>query len=251
MKILIADDEQLAREGLQLMLARTGFPMELLEAENGGQAVQLIRENRPDLVFLDINMPTGNGFDVIEHVGLDAMPLVVFLTAYDEYALEAFRVNAIDYLLKPVTESRLAQSLARANGILQQRDLGLRRDQLEQLMSQLKPHRDERVMIRSMGHVYFLRPAEIDFVEADGDYVTIHTREKSHLVRETMKGMEGKLGSCGFQRIHRSSLVRLDAIRELIANDNGEYQVVLSCGKVLKLSRSYREELCRRLQTPA
>jgi len=246
-KVLIVDDELLAREGLDLMLAE--FPdIEIVgQCGDGQEAVESIRKLQPDLVFLDINMPGGSGFDVVQAVGAAAMPLTVFLTAYDEFAVEAFRINALDYLLKPVSSERLADSLARARQVLaQDKTMETRLQGLLAHMTQ-EPRDDDRVVIRVDGHVYFLKPEDISHIQADGDYVTVFTRDRSHLVRDTMKNMEDKLSSLGFQRIHRSSIVNLDAIGELVCNDNGEYDVILHDDTVLKLSRSYRDALYARM----
>lgn len=252
MRVLIVDDEVLAREGLRLMLSAEADVAICGEAGNGFDAVQQIAKLQPDLVFLDINMPGLSGLEVVGEIGTSNMPLVIFLTAYDQHAVDAFTLNALDYLLKPVSEPRLRDSLQRARHKLQQRQLQQHQkqlgDMLAQLSKQMLPLQAERLMIRSASHVYFVKPADITWVEADGDYVSIHTSGRKHLVRETMKQMEGRLAMQGFQRIHRSSLVNLSAIRELIADDNGDYQVILHDSTTLKLSRSYRDELYEKLQ---
>jgi len=248
MRVLIVDDEQLAREALGLLLDAHADVEIVGYARDGIEAIAAIRSARPDLVLMDINMPGRNGLEVVAEIGVGTMPRVVFVTAYDEHAISAFRVNALDYLLKPVTAERLSESLDRARAELAEgRYFGPRLDALLEQLGAAKEAESGRVMIRSGGHVFFLRPAEIDWVEAEGDYITIHTQSRSHLVRETMKNMEKKLAARGFQRIHRSSMVRLDAIRELVSNDSGDYEVVLRDRTVLKLSRSYRDELYRKL----
>jgi two-component system LytT family response regulator len=252
MRVLIVDDEPLAREGLRLLLAAEPDLSLCGECGNGLEAVQAIGNVQPDLVFLDINMPGLTGLEVVAEVGINNMPLVIFLTAYDQHAVEAFTLNALDYLLKPVAELRLRESLQRARSKLQQRQLQSHQQQLGKMLAQLTqqttPAKAERLMIRSASHVYFVKPADITWVEADGDYVSIHTNGKKHLVRETMKQMEERLAAQGFQRIHRSSLVNLEAIRELVADHNGDYQVILHDSTALKLSRTYRDELCEKLQ---
>ena len=252
MKVLLVDDEPLARDGLRLLLASAPDIEIVGECADGDAAVAAITAHNPDLVFLDINMPGRNGLDVVRAIGPDKMPLIIFLTAYDQHAIEAFTLHALDYLLKPVSEARFQASLQRAREQHQKR--GDSAQQLSQLLQQLTARvapADERIMIRTTGHVYFLKPGEITWVEADGDYVSIHTPGKTHLVRETMKHMEEKLSGQGFQRIHRGSLVNLSAIRELLTSDSGDYDVVLQEGTRLKLSRAYRDELMQRLQSAA
>jgi two-component system, LytTR family, response regulator len=253
-KVLLVDDEPLAREGLRLLLAPEADIRVVGECADGTAAVAAITAQQPDLVFLDINMPGLDGLDVVRSIGPDKMPQVIFLTAYAQHAVDAFAFNALDYLLKPVSVQRFRASLERARAQLQSRNDANRQQQLTQLLRQLsvkKPNNDERIMIRTTGHVFFLKPAEIIWVEAERDYVSIHTPGKSHLVRETMKHMEETLSARGFQRIHRGSLVNLAAIRELLTSDSGDYDVVLQEGTRLKLSRAYRDELLQRLRANA
>jgi two-component system LytT family response regulator len=251
LKVLLVDDEPLARDGLRLLLASAPDVEIVGECADGDAAVAAIAANKPDLVFLDINMPGRGGLDVVRAIGPGHLPLIVFLTAYDQHAIEAFTLHALDYLLKPVSEARFHASLQRARDQLLK---GGSTQQLSQVLQQLSAKvatADERIMIRTTGHVYFLKPGEITWVEADGDYVSIHTPGKTHLVRETMKHMEEKLSAQGFQRIHRGSLVNLGAIRELLTSESGDYDVVLQEGTRLKLSRAYRDELMQRLQSTA
>jgi len=254
LRVLIADDEPLAREGVAMFLKEPDISI-VAQCENGEQAVKAIRELKPDLVFLDINMPGLNGIEVVQAIGVEHMPLTIFLTAHDKYAIDAFRINALDYLLKPINAEHFAASLRRAREELAKSRIHDHKEQLARLLQAFavpaEAARTEtasnRILVRSAGHVYFLKPQDIQWIEADGDYVTIHTDTKTHLVREALKTMEERLAGAGFQRIHRSSLVNLDAIRELIANDNGDYQVVLKNDTVLKLSRNYRDQLYSRL----
>ena len=249
MKTLIVDDEPLAREGLQLLLAAHEDIVIVGFACDGPEAIEAIQTLQPDLVFLDINMPGCDGFEVLSALDKDILPQVIFLTAYDEFAIEAFRVNALDYLLKPLTQERLDESVRRAKASQhQQQALQLN---IKSLLSDLNASQystnEDRLVIRNDGHVHFLKLQEIIWVEADGDYVSIHTNIKSHLVRETMRNMEGKLSEKGFQRIHRSSIVNLSEIRELVSNENGDYDVVLNNGAILKLSRTYRDALYNKM----
>lgn len=268
MRTLIVDDEPLAREGLELAL-RDLDGVEIIGCCcDGPSAVQVIHEHRPDLVFLDIRMPGLDGFEVIEAVGPEKMPAVIFLTAYQEFALHAFRVDAIDYLLKPIDTDALHESVARARRRFLQQDLLDRAGQLRRLLDAVaangpdsgnaersagpapasereRPQDREpfRIAVRASGRVHLLDPADITWVEADGDYVTVHTSGKAHLVRSSMKGIEASLAPHGFRRIHRSSLVNLRCIRELIAHDSGDYRVVLQDGTELRMSRNYRDAL--------
>jgi two-component system LytT family response regulator len=251
LRVLIADDEPLAREGVAMFLQDPGISI-VAQCENGEQAVRSIRELKPDLVFLDINMPGLNGIEVVQAVGVEHMPLTIFLTAHDKYAIDAFRINALDYLLKPINAEHFAASLQRAREELEKSRIHNHKEQLARLLQSFTEPAGakteaNRILVRSAGHVYFLKPQDIQWIEADGDYVSIHTDKKTHLVREALKTMEERLTGAGFQRIHRSSLVNLEAIRELIANDNGDYQVVLKDDTVLKLSRNYRDQLYSRL----
>jgi two-component system LytT family response regulator len=252
LRVIIVDDEPLAREGVAMFLKEPGVTV-VAQCENGEQAVKSIRELKPDLVFLDINMPGLNGIEVVQAIGAEHMPLTIFLTAHDKYAIEAFRVNALDYLLKPINAEHFAASLRRAREELEKSRIHDHEEKLARLLRAFNEPAEaaradaNRILVRSAGHVYFLKPRDIHWIEADGDYVNIHTDNKTHLVRETLKLMEERLAGEGFQRIHRSSLVNLESIRELIANDNGDYQVVLKDDTVLKLSRNYRDQLYSRL----
>ena len=249
-RTLIVDDEPLAREGLDLMLQQEQDVQLIGQCSNGADAIQAINELNPDLVLLDIQMPRTSGFDVVRQVGPRQMPFVIFVTAYDEYAVEAFNVQAIDYLLKPVRPSRLRDSLDRVREQILNRNLKRSGERLGQLLD-LVGHgaQEERIVVRSHGHVYFLQARQILWVAAEGDYVTIHTIDspaagpKSHLLRETMRNMERRLTPHRFQRIHRSAIVNLDCIRELRSNRNNDYSVIMNDGTVLNLGRSYKDAL--------
>jgi len=259
-RVLIVDDEPLAREGVALHLQDEKEFSIVGECENGSDAIRSILSLKPDLVFLDIKMPKVNGFDVVNAVGSQHMPPVIFLTAYDEYAIEAFNTHAIDYLLKPIDRIRFKESLDHARDQILKNAISKRSEQLTKLLSQtqglssltttnqtstLIP--DERLVIRSNGHIYLLKSEDIYWIEAEGDYITVHTPQKSHLVRETMKNMEARLNEQGFQRVHRSSIVNLSYVRELISLDSGDYQIILRDSTCVKLSRNYRDILYQRL----
>lgn len=255
MRVLIIDDEPLAREGIVFQL-RNESDVEIVgECEDGSAAIEAIKRQKPDLVFLDIKMPKVSGFNVIEQIGSSNMPLVVFLTAYDEYAVEAFRLNALDYLLKPIDRARFQQSLQKARKQLQKDRLSTQGAQLEQLLTAMRntgkpiePEVPPRIAVKLGGSIQFLHPDELLWVEAEGDYVNVHTTARSHLVRETMLAMEKRLEPYGFQRIHRSAIVNLDKIAKLAAAENGDYEVLMTNGLPLKIGRNYREALFSRMK---
>lgn len=246
-RVLIVDDEPLAREGVAIALGQHADVEIVRECPDGPSAVRAIRELTPHLVFLDIRMPGLDGFGVIDEIGVDRMPLVIFLTAYGEHALRAFRVNAIDYLLKPVDTEELDQSLDRARRRLEQRANAAWRSDLRALVSTIVREQQatgtERILVRTGGRIRVIDPTEIDWIEASGDYVTVHVQRNAHLVRESLRNMEERLARYGFRRIHRSILVKLHCVRELIARDSGDHQIILHDGTVLRVSRSYREAL--------
>jgi two-component system, LytTR family, response regulator len=253
-RVLVVDDEPLAREGVAFQL-RNERDVEIVgECQDGSEAVRAIRTLKPDLVFLDLKMPKVDGFAVVEKIGADKMPLVIFLTAYDEHALEAFRLNALDYLLKPIDRVRFRQSVQRARERLAQNRTNEQGAQLDSLLAALANKTEapvdmpSRIAVKLGGQIQFLRPEEVVWVEAEGDYVSVHTPERSHLVRETMQAMEQRLDPHGFQRIHRSAIINLDKVEKLVASENGDYEVRLSSGLALKVGRNYREALFRRMQ---
>ncbi|MFS1524263.1 LytR/AlgR family response regulator transcription factor [Microbulbifer sp. 2304DJ12-6] len=255
-KILIVDDEPLARDGVKFHL-EAQVDIEIIgECPNAEKAIDFIQDHKPDLVFLDIKMPGKTGFDVIQEVGTDNMPLVIFMTAYDQYAIEAFQVNALDYLLKPINPTLFYESLNRARTEIKKKQISQYSQQLTDLLQGLNTEpggidaqNSERIVVRSHGHVYFVRPQDVQWVEAKGDYVTVHTHNRTHLLRETMRNMEKRLEGAGFQRIHRSLIVKVDLIIELISLDSGDYEVVIEGGTKLKLSRSYRDSLFAHLNS--
>ena len=247
LRVVIVDDEELARRGIKTRLLRAGDNEIVAECGNGRDAIEVIRRTSPDLVFLDVQMPGKSGFDVIEALGGVAFPHVIFVTAHDRFAIRAFEVNAVDYLLKPIDDERFDIALQRARESLSRdrdSDFGRR---LASLLGAVSPasHRSplERLVVRSGGRVVFVKIAELDWVEATGDYVTLHAGKKSWLLRETISEMQRKLEPHGFTRVHRSTLVNQDRIAEMRALDNGEYRILLRDGVELKLSRNYRQAL--------
>ena len=248
-KVLVVDDEPLARERLTSLLSQEPAIELVSPARDGEEAITAIHDESPDLVFLDVQMPQMNGFDVIDAVGTDKMPLVIFVTAYDQHALKAFQVRALDYLLKPFDRERFGDALQRARKQLDREETGDLGRRLLALVKDLRRDqpRSDRLVVKSGGRLFFLRTDEIDWVEAAGNYVRLHVGPASHLLRETMNAIEGRLDPEKFFRIHRSRIVNMERIQELQPWLNGEYAVLLRTGTRLTLSRGYREKLQDRL----
>ena len=248
-RVLVADDEPLARDRLKTLIAREDWLDLVAECRDGAETIASIARLQPDLVFLDVQMPGATGFEVIDAIGPSKMPLVVFVTAFDQYALRAFEVHALDYLLKPFDRERFEQALTRARQQLDRRGNGDLERRLLELVQDLKPaaHRLERFVIKSGGRVFFVRADEIDWIEAAGNYVKLHVGEETHLFRETMNALEAQLDADTFFRIHRSHIVNIERIKELQPWFNGEYVVFLRSGTRLTLSRGYREKLQERI----
>jgi two-component system LytT family response regulator len=252
-RALIADDEPLARERMRSLISGQPDVEVVAEASDGMEAVDAILTHSPDLVFLDVNMPKLDGFEVISTVGADRMPAVVFVTAYDQHALRAFEVQALDYLLKPFDAERFESALARVRRQMDSRessDLGRRLLALVRDIKPERPARSERLVVKSGGRLFFLRADEIDWIEAAGNYVRLHVGSEAHLLRETMTAIEARLNPDVFFRIHRSHIVNIERIKELQPWFNGEYVVILRNGTQLTLSRGYREKLQERLGKP-
>lgn len=256
-KTLIIDDEPLARRNLRLLLEKDPQIEILEECRNGREAVKAINALSPDLIFLDIQMPEMDGFDVLARVGPEHIHAIIFVTAFDQYALKAFDVHALDYLLKPFDDERFAHALERAKSQIEAREI----DRLSKRLLALLEERDgerkrprqetnylTRVMIKVSGRVTLLKVDEIDFIEADGNYAKLHVGRKAHLLREKMHDLEGRLDPAKFVRIHRSVIVNLDRIKEMHPHFNGDYIVVLEDGRKLRLSRTRRENLEARLK---
>jgi two-component system LytT family response regulator len=248
-RALIVDDEPLAREGI-LMRLKQAPDIELIgECGNGREAVTVIRREVPDLVFLDIQMPRLDGFGVIEAVGIKRMPHVIFVTAYDEHALRAFEVSALDYLLKPVDGVRFFEALERARNRMRGENLEAISEQLHKMMAALKAERKylARLSIKSAGksgsRITFLDVDEIDWIGAADNYVQVHAGCKSHLLHTTMNNLESRLDPDKFLRIHRSAIVNIERIKELHPMFHGEYQIILKDGTRLTSGRGYRGNL--------
>ncbi len=253
-RALIVDDEPLARRGLQIRLADAPGMEVVAEAGSGRTALEKIRELAPDVVFLDIEMPGMSGLDLVAQLPTESMPLVVFVTAYDRYAVQAFEARAIDYLLKPVDAERFTDALRRIRERLDERRAGEQRDRLVQLMADLKgssdwPEADApappegALAIREGRDIVRLRFDEIDWIDAAGDYMCVHAGGRTHILRGTMKSLEDVLDPARFQRVHRSTIVNLERVVRLRGHMNGEYFLVLEGGHELKLSRSFRDKV--------
>jgi two-component system LytT family response regulator len=227
------DDEPLARSNLAVLL-RLDPKIEIVgECGSGVDAPALIRSAKPDLVFLDVQMPECDGFDVLELLGNDVPPAIVFVTAYDQYALRAFEAGALDYLLKPFDNARFDLALDRAK-----QKIKLRKD---------LPGKLDRLVIKSAGRVSFLRTSEIDWIEAADYYACLHVGQRTHMLRRSISELEQDLDPAIFCRIHRSTIVNLDRIHGLKLNEDGEYEVLLENGTKLRLSRSHRKQLQSRM----
>jgi two-component system, LytTR family, response regulator len=265
-RTLIVDDEPAARAGLRQLLAADPEVVVAGECASGREAVTAIQDATPDLLFLDVQMPELDGFGVLREIGTEGVPAVVFVTAYDQYALRAFEVHALDYLLKPFSDARFRESLTRAKEQVRRGRLG----QLSRKLAALLDTYDEsatrgagggggpagnatprgyleRLVVKSGGKVTLLQVGDIEWIDADGDYARIHVGKAWHLLRETMKRLERQLDPALFVRIHRSTIVNLEKVKELQPFYRGEYVVVLHTGATLKLSRGYRANLEARL----
>lgn len=255
-RTLIVDDEPLARRNLRLLLEQDPQIEIIEECRNGREAVKAIKSLSPDLIFLDIQMPEMDGFDVLASVGAAQIQSIIFVTAFDQYALKAFEVHALDYLLKPFDDERFRKALQAAKSQIEQRQLNKLSKKLLALLEEreradrpaaAKPYLT-RLMIKLANRVVLLKVNEIDWIEADGNYAKLHVGRKSHLLREKMHDLEEQLDPDKFVRIHRSAIVNLDRIKEMHPHFNGDYIVVLEDGSQLKLSRTRREQLESRLR---
>jgi two-component system LytT family response regulator len=246
-RTVIADDEEHARRGIANRLAALPEFAVVAACGNGSETAEAIQREKPDLVFLDIQMPGKTGFEVIEAVGADNCPLIVFVTAYDAFAMRAFEVHALDYLLKPVDDARFDDAIGRVREAIEHRRTGDFRRKLASLLEATarEPSAEpaDRFIIRSGGRIVFVVIDEIDWVAATGDYVTVHADKKSWLTRETMADMQRQLEPRGFVRIHRSTIVNRTRIAELRYLDSGDYRVMLRDGTELKMSRNYQSAL--------
>lgn len=233
---LVVDDESWARRNLTVLLSRDPDIGAVVECDSGLRAVELIRQSKPELVFLDVQMPGCGGFDVLELLGSDLPSTLIFVTAYDEYALRAFEAGALDYLLKPFDDARFNRALNRA------------KDKLAHYSSPRSPTA-ERLVVKSRGEVLFLNVADIDWIEAVGCYACLHVGGETHVMRRTLLELEHDLGEEKFIRIHRSIIVKLERIQALELQSGGEYEVILKSKARLRLSRRFRKRLQDRLRS--
>ena len=257
---LVVDDERLAREGLALRLKELGSVEILEQCENGRSALRAIGEFEPDVVFLDIQMPGVTGFELISQIQGDAMPMVVFVTAFDEFAVDAFQVYAIDYLLKPVERERLEAAVNRCLARKAEQVSSVDKHKLLKMVVSLSGKSEraitdvlltgdalekqiDRLAIKDGSSTSFVPIREIDWIDAAGDYMCVHVGKKTHIMRITMKELEAKLDPSVFQRVHRSTIVNLDRVEKASSHVNGEYYLTLSGGSTLKMSRSYKNKI--------
>lgn len=243
LRALIVDDEPLARARVRKLLAQDPEVEIAGECGNGPEAIAFIRDRRPDLVFLDVQMPEVSGFDVLRALPPETWPAVVFVTAHDQHAVEAFEVHAVDYLLKPFTQARLLASVQRAREALQSRNLAAANRQFADWLQSSKPEPAylSRVAIKNGAQTLFVRVEDVDYIESAANYVVLHTRTENHILRDTLSNLEAKFPPRLFLRISRSVLVNLDRIKGLQSGTRDEYLVVLHDGRQLLLTRGVKE----------
>lgn len=242
-RVLIVDDEPLARKRIRRFLADEPGISAIDECGNGAEAIRLVRDTSPDLLFLDIQMPGIGGFETLQSIGAECMPCVVFVTAYDQHALKAFEVHALDYLLKPFTQDRFRRSLDRARVQLANGGAGENNPGLTALVRKLRVEQEflTRFMIKSSNRVVFIKANEVDWIESAANYALLHVGDKTHLVRETMRALETKLCPDTFQRVSRSAIVNLERVKELQPLGKGQYVIILNNGKQLTMTRGIRD----------
>lgn len=243
-RTVLVEDEPLARERLRSLLAQQPDIEVVAEAGDGNTAVQVINDAQPELLFLDVNIPERDGFGVLESLGSATPPVVIFVTAYDQFAVQAFEAHALDYILKPFDEDRFTTALHRARDSVRRRHAGELDQRLQSLLESVGgPKRADRIAVKESGRIVFLRTAEIDWIGAEGNYARLHVGKRTHLMRETMTSLESRLDATRFLRIHRSTIVNVEAIAELEPLFQGDYVVILRDGTRLTSSRGYRSNL--------
>ena len=252
-RTLIVDDMLLARERIKRFLKSDPEVEVVGECSDGREAVSAIKELAPDLVFLDVQIPELDGFGVLDEVNAAQMPVVIFITAYDEFAIRAFEVHALDYLLKPFNRDRMRDALLHAKAHLAQRNSREVDRRLDDLLKDIKgdPKHIKRLAIKSSGRIVFLMTDEIDRIESAGNYVCVYAGKDNHLLRERLSQLETRLDPARFIRIHRSTIINVDRVKELQPLFNGDYRVILRDGTELTLSRNYREKFMGILENPS
>ena len=258
LRAIVVDDEGLARRGLKIRLDQIGGVDVIAECKNGREAIASISAEQPDVVFLDIQMPGMDGFDVVRELQADNMPMIVFVTAFDHYAVHAFDVHAIDYVLKPVEEDRLRAAVNKARHQLDRQRGSNSKQQLLELIMNMTGKSEmgidalveaggqsfpEKLTIKDGDQITIVPVVEIDWVDAAGDYMCVHARGETYVMRVTMKDLEKQLDPSVFQRIHRSTLININRVVKLISHINGEFFVTLESGARLKMSRTYKDKL--------
>jgi len=242
--VLIVDDESHARERLKKYIKSDQDLSISGECSNGVEAVKIIKKKNPDLVFLDVQMPQMDGLGVIETVGAKQMPVTIFVTAYDRFAIQAFKVNAMDYLLKPVAKDRFEESVNRAKEYFSKNENNEINKRMLDLLQEMRPQKQfvDRIMVKTSDRMYLVKVKDIDWIEADDNYAKLHVGNKYHLLRQTMKSLEDTLDPGIFLRIHRSVIVNMDRIKEIQQWFNNEYTVILKDGTELTMSRGYKDK---------
>tara|TARA_R110002073_G_scaffold95931_1_gene222002 strand:- start:1112 stop:1930 length:819 start_codon:yes stop_codon:yes gene_type:complete len=260
LKAIIVDDEELARQGLELRLKEFDRLQVVRSCANAKEALKAISELEPDLVFLDIQMPGKTGIEMIREIQTDILPMIIFVTAYDSFAVDAFKIHAIDYLLKPVESERLAEAIEKAHQHKSQIGTASEKQRLLNLLVSLtgksptaigelldsegqSPEHADRLAIKDGSSITFVPIKDIDWIDAAGDYMCVHVAGTTHIMRTTMKELESKLDPSVFQRVHRSTIVNLHRVEKVSSHINGEFHLTLSCGSSLKMSRSYKEKV--------
>lgn len=266
LKALIVDDESLGRRGLKLRLQEIEGVEVIGECADGMEALRTIPELSPDLVFLDIQMPGMDGFDVVKSLQADDLPMIIFCTAFDHYAVDAFKIHAVDYLLKPIEDSRLREAVERAREVhahklavadkaqllevisrITQKDAG----EVQEWLADENSNGDvypEKIAVKDGGNITLVPITDIDWVDAAGDYMCLHAKGVIHVMRITMKALEAQLNPALFQRVHRSTIVNIKRIEKIASHINGEYHLILNSGDKLKMSRSYKDKVATFLQ---
>jgi two-component system, LytTR family, response regulator len=245
LRVLVVDDEPLARERIRMLLQADTDVAAILEGRNGEEAAVMIQEHAPDLVFLDVQMPGLDGFDALRQVRADRMPLVIFVTAYEQYALRAFEVHALDYLLKPFDRERFQAALGRAKERLQAPSATDFHRQLRGLLDQFRDESryPDRLAVKKDGRILSLKTVDVDWIEAEGNYVRLHLGKQSYLHREKIATIEARLDPRCFRRIHRSTIVNVGRIKEFVPWFRKDYRVILQDGTELTLSRNYKDRV--------